>query len=286
MQDLLQLVVYGIVTGSILALGAIGVSLIFSILRFAHFAHGDLMTVGAYGALIVTAGLGVGPLWGIPLGIVIAIAVAFVAERLLYRPLRLSSPVILLISSFGVALILRSLIQLVAGTGVVSYKTGIQMPVVIEGIRIRPDHFWIVGGTFAIIIALHLFLTRTQMGRAMRGVRENPDLAAVSGIDVAAVIRVTWVIGASLAAIAGLLIGLTIQLRPSIGFDLLLPLFSAAILGGIGSVYGAVLGGLVIGIAESLAVLLIGPEYRAAIAFGVLFVILLVRPQGILGAPA
>jgi branched-chain amino acid transport system permease protein len=135
-------------------------------------------------------------------------------------------------------------------------------------------------------VALHLFLTRTQMGRAMRGVRENPDLAAVSGIDVVAVIRATWVIGATLAAIGGVLLGLTIQLRPSIGFDLLLPLFSAAILGGIGSVYGAVLGGLVIGITESLAVLIIGPEYRAAISFGVLFLILLVRPQGILGARA
>jgi branched-chain amino acid transport system permease protein/neutral amino acid transport system permease protein len=255
---------------------------VFSILRFAHFAHGDLMTVGAYGALVVTAGLGVGPLWGIPLAIVSTIVVAFVAERLLYRPLRLSSPVILLISSFGVALILRSLIQLVAGTSVVSYKTGIQMPVVIEGIRIRPDHFWIVGGTFAIIIALHLFLTRTRFGKAMRAMADNTDLARLSGIPASQMVMITWAIAAALAAVAGVFLGMDTRLHPTLGWNLLLPVFAAAIVGGIGRPYGAILGGFLIGIAMEVSTAFIDPGYKQAIAFLLLVVTLIVRPQGIL----
>ena len=282
MQDILQLVVYGVITGSILALGAIGVSLVFSILRFAHFAHGDLMTVGAYGALIVTASLGVGPLWGIPLGIVLTIAVAFAAERLLYRPLRSSTPVILLISSFGVALILRSAIQLVAGPSIVSYKTGIQMPLVFEGIRIRPDHFWIVGGTFAIIIALHLFLTRTRFGKAMRAMADNMDLARLSGIPASQMIMVTWAIAAALAAVAGVFLGMDTRLQPTVGWNLLLPVFAAAIVGGIGRPYGAILGGFLIGIAMEVSTAFIDPGYKQSIAFMLLVLMLIVRPQGIL----
>jgi branched-chain amino acid transport system permease protein len=120
----------------------------------------------------------------------------------------------------------------------------------------------------------------------MRATSANPQLARVAGIDVDRVIRATWIIGAVLAAVAGVFSGLTVQLRPQLGFDLLLPLFSAAILGGIGSVYGAVAGGLVVGLAESLSVPLIGAEYRAATAFVVLIAILLVRPTGLFGETA
>lgn len=286
MHQVLQLVVYGIVSGSILALGAIGVSLIFSILRFAHFAHGDMMTVGAYGALAVVTAFGVGPLWGIPLAIVLCVAVAFVAEVLLYRPLRASSPIILLISSFGVALILRSLVQLVAGTQTLVYVSGIQMPVIIGGIRVREDHFWIVGGTVALIVALHLFLTRTRFGKAMRAMADNMDLARLSGIPARQMIMITWAIAASLAAIAGIFLGMDTRLQPVLGWQLLLPIFAAAIVGGIGRPYGAIIGGFVIGITMELSTMFINPGYKVSIAFALLVLMLIVRPQGILRGQA
>jgi branched-chain amino acid transport system permease protein len=303
----LQSILDGLVIGATISLGAIGITLTYAILRFANFAHGEFITWGGYFALAALgaiagsrdlAALLGGPIepfsFGWPLvvaafaAILIASALALVLDAIYFRRLRRAKIAIAsVIGSFGAALVLRNLVILAYGADPEYFSREIQIAIRFgPGLKITPDQIFLAGVTALLVVGLHLFLTRTQMGRAMRGVRENPDLAAVSGIDVAAVIRATWVIGASLAAIGGVLVGLTIQLRPGIGFDLLLPLFSAAILGGIGSVYGAVLGGIAIGISESLAVLLIGPEYRAAISFGVLILILLVRPQGILGARA
>ncbi len=303
----LQSILDGLVIGATVSLGAIGITLTYAILRFANFAHGEFITWGGYFALAVlgaVAGsqdlkalLG-GPFepfsFGWPLivatlaSILAASALALILDAIYFRRLRRAKIAIAsVIGAFGAALVLRNLVVLGYGADPEYFSREIQIAIRFgPGLRITPDQIALVGVTALLVVSLHLFLTRTQMGRAMRGVRENPDLASVSGIDVAAVIRATWVIGASLAAVAGVLIGLTIQLRPSIGFDLLLPLFAAAVLGGIGSIYGAVLGGLVIGVSESLAVMLIGPEYRAAISFGMLFLILLVRPQGILGVRA
>ena len=135
------------------------------------------------------------------------------------------------------------------------------------GIRITPDQLCTLGLTAVLVAVMHLLLTRSHIGRAMRAVSENPALARVVGIDVSAVIRTTWLIGGALACAAGVMLGLTVQIRPYMGFDLLLPLFAAAILGGIGSVPGAVVGGLIVGLAESAGVQFIGANYRAAIAF-------------------
>ncbi|MDQ0316960.1 branched-chain amino acid ABC transporter permease [Amorphus orientalis] len=281
MTDLLQLVVYGIVTGSILALGAIGVSLVFSILRFAHFAHGDLMTIGAYGGLIGVALAGVSPIVALPIAIALAVAVALAAEFILYRPLRSSHPIILLISSFGLALILRSAVQLVAGPSPMVYRSGIQMPMRFGDIIIRPDHFWIIGGTLVIILALHLFLSRSKFGKAMRAMSDNMDLARISGIPAYKMILLTWVIAASLAAVAGVFLGMDTRLHPVMGWRLLLPVFAAAILGGIGRPYGAIAGGFIIGISMEVSTMFIDPGYKHAVAFALLVLMLIVRPTGI-----
>ena len=134
-----------------------------------------------------------------------------------------------------------------------------------------------------LVVLLHLFLTRSRHGIAMRAVAESPDLAGASGIDVAAVIRWTWMLGGIGAAIAGVLYGLTVQLRPELGFSLLLPLFAAAILGGTGSMYGAVVGGLVVGLAENLSVMVIPSSYKPAVPFLLILAVLYIRPQGIFG---
>ena len=143
-----------------------------------------------------------------------------------------------------------------------------------------PDQLVMIALTAVLVTAMHLLMTRTTLGRAMRAVSENPALAGVVGIDVDRVVRATWLIGGALAAAAGIMSGIVVQIRPFMGFDLLLPLFAAAILGGIGSVPGAVIGGLIVGLAEAAAVPLIGANFRAAMAFLLLIAVLLLRPTG------
>ena len=278
--DLAQLLIYGIVLGSIISLGAIGVSLTFGILRFANFSHGDLMTLGAYFAFV-------GVLVGLPIlaSLVFAAAatalVAVLIDRTLYRRLRRRQPVILLISSFGVALILRSAIQLIWGPSNQLYEAGIQMPYRFAGLRIKPDQLAILAGTVVLVVALHLFLQRTKVGKAMRAMADNVDLARITGIDTERVVMWTWIVGAALAAAAGVFLGMDTRLHPVMGWRILLDVFAAAILGGIGSVYGAIAGGMVIGIAEEMSTLFISPAYKAAVAFAILVVMLIVRPTGL-----
>ncbi len=281
MTEVLQLIVYGIVLGSIITLGAIGVSLIFGILRFAHFAHGDMMTAGAYLALV-----GVGMLhWPMtvvfPLALVGCALVGLCIDRLIYRPLRKASPIIMLISSVGTALMLRSLVQFIFGPDNQIYESGIDFPHTFWGLRIKPDQITIVGGAIALVVLLHLFLHRTKMGKAMRATSDNLDLAKVCGINTERVIFWTWIIAAAMAAAGGIFLGIDTRLNPLMGWRILLPVFAASILGGIGSIYGAILGGLLIGIVQEVSTLFISPAYKPAVSFAIMVVMLVVRPTGL-----
>ncbi len=283
MAELLQLLIYGIVTGGIYALGAIGISLIFAILRFAHFAHGDLMTVGAYLALSAAAILGL-PLGGaFALAALLTAGLAVLIDRLLYRRLRASGAVVLLISSFGVALILRSLVQLLWGPETQVYQTAITPPWRLGGLRIRPVHVEILTICLLLVSALHLFLTRSRIGKAMRAMADDPDLARVSGIATERVVVWTWLLGGGLAAVAGMFLALDTRLHPLLGWNVLLPLFAAALVGGIGNVYGAIAGGLVLGVASELSTLVLPAVYKPAVAFAAIVVVLVLRPRGLLG---
>jgi branched-chain amino acid transport system permease protein len=297
----LQHVANGLVLGATLALGAVGLTLTYSILRFANFTHGDYVSWGAYLVLTLlaliqaAAGFGIGRLgpfsFGWPLLAALAVAMAMTAglalalDRLLFRRLReRGTQITLVIASFGASLALRNVLVFLYGPEPAYFTREIQIAMpVLPGVRVTPDQLFVLGLTALLVLALHLTLTRTTLGRAMRAASENPALLQVVGIDPQAIARFTWILGGALAAVAGVFVGLTVQVRPLMGFDLLLPLFAAAILGGIGSVYGAVVGGLIVGLAESLAVPLIGAEYRAAVAFVVLLAVLLLRPTGVLG---
>ncbi|MGF6639291.1 branched-chain amino acid transport system permease protein [Paraburkholderia sp. MM5496-R1] len=291
-----QYVADGVILGSTLALGAIGLTLTYNILRFANFAHGEFLTFGAYFALLLTAlfgtGTALGPVtFGGPFLLAIVVAgiltsgVALVLDWLLYRLLRKSEvAVTLVIASFGASLMLRNLVVFIWGPQPEYYSRSIAIArEILPGVRLTADEVFVVALTLALMIALHLFLTRTRLGKAMRAVSDNPALASVTGIDVQGIIRWTWVVGGSLAAIAGVLYGLTVQISPEMGFNLILPMFAAAILGGVGSIYGAVLGGLIIGLAESMSVPILGSAYEPAVGFFLMFLILLVYPKGILG---
>lgn len=304
---MLQILTDGLVIGSVVSLGAIGLSLTFSILRFSNFGHGDLLAWGAYFAFtalgVFTAfGLPGTPLapfsFGWPLLAALAASalltalLALALDWSLFQRLRKQGAITLVIASFGAALALRNLLLFFYGGVPQYYSQELQIAIALlprsvwGGMRVTPDQLFVLGLTAVTVTALHLFLQRSTLGRAMRATAMNPQLARVAGIDPERVLRATWVIGGVLAAVAGVFAGLTVQLRPTLGLDLLLPLFAAVILGGIGSVWGAVLGGLIVGIAESLAVSVVGAEYRAAAAFVVLIAILLLRPNGLFGDKA
>ncbi|UUP15909.1 branched-chain amino acid ABC transporter permease [Nitratireductor thuwali] len=292
---MLQALADGILTGSIIALGAIGLTLTMGILRFANFAHAELVTWGAYMALAVVTLTGpfMGPIapfsFGLPLIFATIVAAALTAalalaiDWLVYRPLRRNtSHLTLVFSSFGVSLLVRMVVLLIFGGAAQYYSRTLQIAIpVAPGMRILPDQIFTLALTVVIVVGLHFFLQNTRLGLSMRALAENPELARVNGLDTRAVVRWTWVIGASLAAVSGVLYGLSVQLRPEIGFHLLLPLFAAVILGGVGNVFGAVLGGLVIGLAESFAVLVVPAGYKMAVPFIILLAVLYLRPTGI-----
>jgi branched-chain amino acid transport system permease protein len=297
-----QIVVDGVTNGAMIGLGAIGLTLTYAILRFANFAQGEFITFGAYVALLVAAGAGLvlggddfGDLtfgWSLlvalPVAMAAAGALAVAVDTLVFARLRRhGTQIVLVIGSFGVSLALRSVLEFSFSDSPRYFTTDIAMTVeLLPGMRMTEDQMVVLALAAALMAGMHLLMTRSPLGRAMRAVSENADLARISGIDVARVIRGVWALGGALAAASGVFLGLVVQLRPYMGFDLLLPLFAAAILGGIGSVPGAMAGGMVIGITEALAVPLVGAQYRAAVAFLVLLAALLLRPRGLFGARA
>jgi branched-chain amino acid transport system permease protein len=300
-----QVLVDGLIAGSMIGLGAIGVTLTYSILRFANFAHGEFIAWGAYFALAVSGALGmafgaltvpIGPFsfgWALPIAGLAAVALtgllALALDAVLFGRLRAqqSTVIIMVMASFGAALALRSLLEFIFTARPAYFTKALQIAMPLGGgMRATPDQLLSLAVSTVVVVLVHLLLTRTGVGRAMRAVSENRQLAGVVGVDVRKVVRIVWVLGAGLAAVAGMMAGLLVQIRPQMGLDLLLPLFAAAILGGIGSVPGAMLAGLVVGLSEAAAVQFVGAEWRGAVAFVILVAVLLLRPQGLFGRAA
>jgi branched-subunit amino acid ABC-type transport system permease component len=291
MTELLQLGANGLVTGSIIALGAVGVSLVYGILRIVNFAHGDYLVFGAYVALAVNVG------WNghIVLAAVAAIAATAVLaaglEFALWRPLRRKGAGLfsLFIAAIGLALVLRHVVFLVGEARPRRYDVDVFQVYELGSIRLSQSQLIAIGIAFAAIVLVGLMLARTGLGKAMRALSDNRSLAAVAGIDVDRTVVLTWVLAGGLAGIAGLLQALILNaFTPNFGFLLLLPIFAAVVLGGIGSAYGALVGGVVLGLAMELSTwdALAGGApavYKPVVAFGVLIVVLLLRPQGVFG---
>ncbi|HIF70759.1 MAG TPA: branched-chain amino acid ABC transporter permease [Candidatus Lambdaproteobacteria bacterium] len=295
---MIQFLIDGLVNGSIIALGAVGLSITYNVLRFANFAQGEVLAVGAYVslALVSLMGVGIGRLGPISLGwpllgsmvfsMLVTCLLVLGVDWVLFRILRQkqASRITFIIAAFGVSMMVRNVITLIAGGDQLFYSFYIPKAIkIMEGVKILPDDLLILFITLISVISLHVFLNRSTMGKKMRAVAENPALAMVSGINIERVFKWSWILGASLAAVAGTLHAHITQLDPEMGFELILPMFAALVVGGVTSVYGAVLGGLLIGLSESFAVAGGGAAYRGAISFMILILVLVFRPQGILG---
>ncbi len=300
---MVELFVYGIVLGSIIALGAIGLTLVFGILRFANFAHGDLMAFGAYMALFLITGplswIGVSDanfghlsidlrmVIAFPISIATVACMAIALDKILYQRLRRKggAAVTMAMSALGASFIIRMIIMIIWGADFRFYKPGLLRPAIHLplGIKIRPDQILILITVSVLAAALHLFLRKTKLGKAMRATADNPDLARISGINIERIISWTWGIGGGLAGAAGILYGIDVQLHPGLGWNFLLPLFAATILGTIGNMYGALIGGLIIGVVQQLSTAILLPTYKPAVAFLFMILILVILPKGIFG---
>lgn len=282
-MDLPQLLFNGLALGSIIALAAVGLTLTYGILRLSNFAHGDFLTLGAYLTWLVnTHGLA---FWlSVIVGAIGTVLGMLVSEKLLWKPLRdrRASSTTLIIVSIGLALFLRNGILLIWGGENQRYNLPVQEALNLGGVKVAADRLVVMGLAIIAILALHFLLQNTKMGKAMRAVADNTDLARVTGIDVERVVLWTWVITGVLAAVSGAMFGLiTGGIRPNMGWFLILSMFASVILGGIGNPYGAITGALVIGITQELSVPWLGSDYKVGVALFIMILILLLRPQGL-----
>jgi neutral amino acid transport system permease protein len=276
-----QLIVNGVALGSIIALAAVGLTLTYGILKLSNFAHGDFMTLGAY-LTWVTNQLGVNVWLSMIVGMVGTVGAMLISEKLLWQPMRRrrASATTLIIISIGLSLFLRNGIIFAWGSNNQSYNLPVAEAIDMFGLRVKYSSIIILGVSVVAMVALHFLLQKTKIGKAMRAVADDPDLAKVTGINVEQVVLWTWIITGVLTALAGSLYGLT-AVRPNMGWFLILPMFASVILGGIGNPYGAIAGAFVIGISQELAVPIVGSEYKLAIALLAMVLTLLFKPQGL-----
>ena len=282
LTDIAQAFFNGIAIGSVIALAAIGLTLTYGILKISNFAHGDYMTLGAYLTWFFNIN-GVNIPIAMFLGAVGTVGGMLIAEQLLWKPMRKrrATPTTLIILSIGLALFVRNGILFIWGGNNQRYDIPLVPAADIFGIKVAFYRLVAIALAIVAVIVLHFILQNTKIGKAMRAVADNIDLAKVSGINVDRIVIWTWVITGVLVAIAGSMYGLITVIRPNMGWFLILPMFASVILGGIGNPYGAIAGALVIGVAQELSVLLIDPAYKQGIALLIMIIILLVRPQGL-----
>lgn len=280
---MIQTLFNGAITGLLVALPALALALTFSVLRFANFAIGAMLTAGAYTVYAFNVGLGWPLLPSALAGAVLGAVGAALIDALVYRRLRDRSGVTLLVASMGVAFVLENAVRFIAGNAPVGYDIDPARPLRVAGLRINHEQVLIAAISLSALAATWALFRLTPLGRAMRAVADNPQLAAARGIVGNRVIGITWCIAGALATVAGTLIGLDATLDPQMGWNYVIQVFAAAILGGIAHPMAAVFGAVSLGIIAELSTLVLPPHYRPLVAFAVLTTLLLVRPWGVFG---
>jgi len=293
-KELVQLLANGVVSGSIIALAAVGISLVYGILRIVNFAHGDYLAFGAFAALLVNVTWGGSMVLATVFAVLATAALSIALELVLWRPMRRKGAGVftLFVTGIGLALVLRHLLFLVATAEQRRYDVDVFQVYDIGGIRLSQSQLIGVGLSLVSLLLIALLLARSSIGKAMRAVSDDVDLAAIAGVNVDRIVLFTWILAGALAGLGGVLAGLLQSaFDPNVGFVLLLPVFAAVVLGGIGSAYGALVGGVGLGIAMELSTwdALAGglsPVWKPVVAFAVLTAVLLFRPQGLFGRAA
>lgn len=285
LHDTAQTSLNGLSYGTIYALGAVGLTLVYGILKLVNFAHGDFLTFGAYAAFVINVTWGLPFVLGVLVAIVITAILGLMLERIMWRPMRKKGAGLLqlLLMSLGLALILRNTIQIIAGSELKSLDVDVFETVEFLGLRIGETELIVGIVGIVVLVAVGLLLRYTTLGKQMRALSDDIDLAETSGIDTGRVITYTWLLAGGLAGLAGALIASITSVKPELGFELLLPIFAVVILGGIGNAFGALSAGLILGLVIEWSTLLIDARWKLAIGFVILIIVLVIRPQGIFG---
>ncbi|HKG35020.1 MAG TPA: branched-chain amino acid ABC transporter permease [Solirubrobacterales bacterium] len=284
-HDVAQTALYGLSLGSIYALGAVGLTLVYGILKLVNFAHGDLLTFGAYMAYLANISIGLPVAVALLCALIATAALAVLFELTMWRPMRGKGAGLfqLMLMSIGLAFLIRSVVQFIWGGQVKELDVDTTSTVQFLGLRIGETELVVIIIGFVVLSAIGLMLRLSTLGKQMRAVSDDLDLAETAGIDTRRVIILTWVFAGALAGLAGVLAGATQTVEPNLGFELLLAIFAAVILGGIGDAFGALAAGIVLGLVIELSTLVFDAQWKLVVGFVVLILALIIRPQGIFG---
>ena len=285
-MEVLQLILNGLMAGTILAIPAIGLTAIFAVLRFTNFALASHITIGAFAGFLANVGLGLPMIPALAFAFVAAGLVGWLSDEFVLKPLRASGFITTAIGSIALTIALENFVRFGFGNQMRGYDLPLRRDWVISGLRISPQQAENLVIAVVVMALLFAFLSLTRTGKAMRAVADNPMLAAIKGINADMVARLVSFIAMGLAGLGGMLIGLDATIDPLIGFKTILSVFAAAVVGGLGSIPGAVVGALVVGVGEELSLLVLSPAYRTAVGFIAILVVLTFRPRGILGQRA
>jgi branched-chain amino acid transport system permease protein len=281
-----QLFVNGIMAGTILAVPAIGLTAIYAVLRFPNFALASHATIGAFAGYVANARLGLPLLPSVATAFVVAGLVGVVTDETVLKRFRPAGYITTAIASIALTIALENVVRFAFGNELRGYDLPIRRDLRVGGIRVGPQQLENLAIAAVAMAALFGFLAFTRTGKAMRAVADNPMLAAIKGIDADSIGRIVNFVGMGLAGLGGMLIGLDTTIDPLTGFRSILSVFAAAVVGGLGSIPGALVGALTVGIGEELCLLFLSPDYRSAVGFIAILLVLTLRPRGILGQRA
>lgn len=280
----LQLITNGIIAGSIYALFAVGLSMVYGVFKFINFSHGELITWGAYLTWMFSS-----PPFSLPIyfavipALVITVGIGLGQDFFVYRTLRQSNPISILIASIGLSYLLRNAIRLCWGSDLQTFDLPLSRGILFWGVYITKAQILMMLSALLFFSILYFLLTKTLLGKSLRAVSDNMELSAIMGINMEKVTCTIWVLASVFAGAGGILLALDTNLDPMMGMNSLIKAFAAVLLGGAGNVWGALIGGLFIGIAENISVAFISPDYKDFISFGLIFILLLFKPRGIFG---
>ncbi len=286
LAEVVQLVLNGVMAGTLLAVPAIGLTAIYAVLRFPNFALASHATVGAFAGYVANAKLGLPVLPSVCIAFLTAGAVGVASDEAILKPVRPAGSITTAIASVALTIALENVVRFVFGNELRGYNLPIERDWRLGVVRVGPQQVMNMATAIVVMTALFCFLAFTRTGKAMRAVADNPMLAAIKGINADGVGRLVNFVGMGLAGLGGMLIGLDTTIDPLTGFRTMLSVFAAAVVGGLGSIPGAVIGAVTVGVGEELCLLVLSPDYRSVVGFLAILLVLTLRPRGILGQRA